>query len=97
MGISNVVDEFVKYCDGIPKLLSLCGSEEYKELIQDMQMHEFSTVMDFMSKPCTFVSWKDEMNILTAAKFRFHIQNIGMERTTADNLEHPHSILSHSW
>ena len=26
------------------------------------------------------------MNILTAAKFRFHIQNIGMERTTADNL-----------
>ena len=86
MGISNSVDEFVKCCKGIQKLLSLCGLEDYKEAIQEMQEHEFWTVTNFMSKYYTSVSWKDEMNILTAAKLGIHIQNIGLDRKRAGKL-----------
>ena len=80
MGVTEGnVDECVKYCNGIPKLLALCGDEEsYKDSIQKVQEIEFGTVMAYMANNSAQVNWENEINVLMAAELRLPINAVGL-------------------
>ena len=77
LGTQVNVEEMVQYCKGIPKLLSLCGTESYKAGINAVQLYEFYTVLRFAEKYHQRVNWKNEMNLLVAAKFGLNITHVG--------------------
>ena len=78
MGITTNVEDLLKYCNGIPKLLSLCGKNDYRNAIQSVQETEFSTVSWYMATHHYPVHWEHKINVLMAASLKVPIISVGM-------------------
>lgn len=78
MGITTNVEDVLKCCNGIPKLLSLCGKNDYRNAIQSVQETEFSTVSGYMATHHDQVNWRHEINVLMAASLKVPIISVGM-------------------
>ena len=82
----NDIEMMVQYCKGIPKLLCLCGMEDYIARAEQVAQHEFETVIAFMNEHPNRVSWMNEINILMAAKFGISIECVGLTKDVAERL-----------
>lgn len=78
MGITTNVEDVLKCCNGIPKLLSLCGKNDYRNAIQSVHEAKFSTVSGYMATHHDQVNWEHEINMLMAASLKVPIISIGM-------------------
>lgn len=83
MGITTNVAERLQCCNGIPRLLSLCGIKDYRNAIQGVQEDEFATVSGYMATHHHQVNWKQEINVLMAASLKVPISSVGMSETAA--------------
>lgn len=82
------IDDVQKDCRGIPRLITLCGMDGYKKKISSVRAHEFSTVIYFMSKNSSCVSWKDEISLLIAAKHGMTISSVGLTKSCVEKFHH---------
>jgi hypothetical protein len=81
------IDGLVEYCRGIPKLMALCQNItqlKKNDPFDAVRKHEFSVVLSFMKKHNTGVIWKDEIDILVAAKYGLKIEELCLTKEQAE-------------
>lgn len=80
------IDGLLRTCSGIPKLLSLCHQGNSTEQLDYVKQSEFNVVLSYISKHKSAILWKDEIDILMAAKFGLNIEDVGLTPERAENL-----------
>ena len=78
LGVTENVDQFVEYCNGIPGLLTCCTKSNYKEEIEIKERMEFYNVVEYLIDHNKLVNWSLEMKILAAANLQIPIKYMGL-------------------
>lgn len=75
-------DQLIKYCKGIPRLLSIASTGTKK--LTAVSQSEMNVVISYMKEYATRINWKNEIDILMAAKYGFNLNDIEMSEGSAE-------------